>query len=393
MIKYYLFTTIFLLTPSAFSKAKKIQDLTGEIRTWVREKVAAEKVAGLPKSTTFEIDLTLNSLIEDEIKTILSRYKTDYSSVVIIDNQNGNILAAIDYYGRKRRFDRELSFRSSHPAASLVKILTAAELLENKTIAPDHEFKFKGKSTTLYKYQLRKAQGKWKRTQSFEKAFALSNNVVFGKAAINNIHSLSFYKRARKFGFNRPLLPEVTLEPSFFSYPESQYNLAEIASGLNRQTRLSPIHATLLASVVANDGYLNSPRLLAGIHRTDNNTQIWAGETLGWEVMSSDSAKALSHMMNQTMVKGTARSAFKKFVRKYQEDWEFGGKTGSITGGEPFGKRDWFVAYLKPKNHSDSNYPKGISIGIMNINQKKWYVKAPYLSERILGKLIKKNLL
>ena len=57
-----------------------------------------------------------------------------------------------------------------------------------------------------------------------------------------------------------------------------------------------------------------------------------------------------------------------------------GGKTGTITGGLPYGKRDWFVSYAIPKN----NFDKGISLCVMIVNVKKWYIKSPVLAKNII---------
>jgi len=57
------------------------------------------------------------------------------------------------------------------------------------------------------------------------------------------------------------------------------------------------------------------------------------------------------------------------------------GKTGSITGGIPFGKRDWFVSYAKPNDKTGDN---GISVCVMIVNVKKWYIKSTYLAKKII---------
>jgi hypothetical protein len=78
--------------------------------------------------------------------------------------------------------------------------------------------------------------------------------------------------------------------------------------------------------------------------------------------------------------RGTARGAFRRMRKSLKDNLIIGGKTGSITGGEPFGKRDWFVSYARPKNGKD----QGISIAVMIVNIKKWYIKSPYLAKNII---------
>jgi hypothetical protein len=81
-----------------------------------------------------------------------------------------------------------------------------------------------------------------------------------------------------------------------------------------------------------------------------------------------------------TITKGTARSSFRRSLYLLNK-LEIGGKTGSITGGEPYGKRDWFVSYAKSL---EDKTDKGISICVMIVNQKKWYIKSPLLAKNIM---------
>ena len=60
---------------------------------------------------------------------------------------------------------------------------------------------------------------------------------------------------------------------------------------------------------------------------------------------------------------------------------DIGGKTGTITGGIPYGKRDWFISYAKK---SDQEEDRGISVAVMIVNLEKWYVKSTVLAKDII---------
>ena len=68
---------------------------------------------------------------------------------------------------------------------------------------------------------------------------------------------------AHKFGFNQDLMKEFSLGQSFFEEPKNDYNLAEIASGFNKKTMMSPIHAALLSSVIVNKGVIKYPFIIS----------------------------------------------------------------------------------------------------------------------------------
>ncbi|MBT3583302.1 MAG: hypothetical protein HN509_00230 [Halobacteriovoraceae bacterium] len=336
-----------------------------------------------------EIDYTINKNLDKFVHKILRRFKSDYSSVVVIDNNNGNILAAVGYNGREKKFLKSLPFSSTHPSASLAKIVTTAALVQNSIVDLNTSFNYRGKATTLYKYQLKSKTNRWTRYQSLLDAFAKSNNVIFGKAAIKYLTGIGLYKMAYKLGFNKNLMNEINLTPSHFGMPKDQYNLAEIASGFNRDTSMSPVHAAILASTVANNGFLKQPKLVTRLVEGKTQKTLWSASPDQEQVLDRQTAKALQLMMRETVSRGTARGSFRRLPRRIRESLIIGGKTGSITGGVPYGKRDWFSMYAMPK---DQRFGKGISISIMNVNVKKWYVKAARVGREIMEYYFKKEM-
>ena len=83
--------------------------------------------------------------------------------------------------------------------------------------------------------------------------------------------------------------------------------------------------------------------------------------------------------MGLTVSRGTARGAFRRWLRR-NSNFTLGGKTGSITGGLPYGKRDWFVSYASPTEKLED----GISICVMIVNVEKWYIKSTVFTREII---------
>lgn len=325
------------------------------------------------------LDKTINEELNKFVKSRIKYYRPDMVAVVVMDNDNGNILSSVGFDRSTMTFNEYLPFTGTHPSASLFKIVTTAELLRDGDVNPNSEFEFRGKGTTLYKSQLKEGNNRWTRKTNFERAFAMSNNVVFGKAAIENTTPVELKEMADKLGFNQDLMNEINLSKSNFVMPESGYNLAEMASGFNTDTTISPVHCAMLSSVVANDGKLVYPRLITKIYDKENKV-IWENPIRTKKVIEKEINEELKELMQATIQEGTARKKFRKVKRTIKENIEIGGKTGSITGGLPNGKRDWFTSYAKPK---ESNDP-GISVCVMNINFKKWYVKSTKIAEEII---------
>ncbi len=334
-------------------------------------------------NSNYKVNYAINERLEEYVKKQIGQYRPDYASVVVIDNDNGNVLTAIDYSRRTNTFGRNITFSSTHPAASIFKIVTAAELIKQKKVQRDSVFSFNGRSTTLYKYQISKApRHRWIRHQSFQEAFAKSNNVIFGRAGVSYIEPESLLQTANRFGFNENLFDEINLGFSTMRMPSSDdYSMAELTSGFNTETMMSPIHGAVIASIVANDGILKSPNLVTHVMKEKSDDLVWAPKTSAKQVLENRVTRELQEMMELTVAKGTARNAFRRARGFPFKDLDIGGKTGSITGGLPFGKRDWFVTYAKPK---DSSLGKGVSICVMIVNQKKWYVKSTQVAKNLI---------
>ncbi|MGE3608957.1 MAG: penicillin-binding transpeptidase domain-containing protein [Bacteriovoracaceae bacterium] len=332
-------------------------------------------------SSKYIVNYTFNEELEDFIKKQLSLYHPDYTSVVVLDNETGHVLAAVDYARTKNVFGRDLAFSTSHPAASIFKVITAADLLENTHINTNTEFNFTGRSTTLYRHQLKNPPNRrWIRTLDLEKAFATSNNVIFGRTAIENLTPAGLKKMAEKFGFNKRLVEGVNLEPSVFNMAQDQYNLAEFSSGLNTKTVMSPVHGSVIASVVANGGLLRYPVVIKSLQGINDKKVIFPPLKKEEIVLTPQTAEDLRTLFQATITQGTARASFRR-SQYLLSKLEIGGKTGSITGGDPMGKRDWFVSYAKSL---EDKMDKGVSICVMIVNQKKWYVKSSLLAKNIM---------
>lgn len=332
-------------------------------------------------NSRYNIQYTFREELEDFIKKQLALYRPDYTSVVVMDNETGHVLAAVDYSRAKHVFGRDLAFTNSHPAASIFKVITAADLLENTHIKTSTEFSFTGRSTTLYRHQLKEPpQRRWVRSLDFEKAFATSNNVIFGRTALENLTPAGLKKMAEKFGFNKKLVEGVSLTPSVFQMAKDQYNLAELSSGLNTHTLMSPVHGAVIASVVANGGTLRYPVVIKSLESIKDQKTLYPPLKKDELVLTPQTSEDLRTLFMATVTQGTARSSFRR-SQYLLSKLEIGGKTGSLTGGEPFGKRDWFVSYAK--SLEDKN-DKGISICVMIVNQKKWYIKSPLLAKNVM---------
>jgi len=346
------------------------------------------------KNKRYEIKYTIDSGLQRFVDQLLRSYRSDFAAVVIVHNESGSILASSTYSRSTDQKHNDVLFQADHPSASLFKIITAAHLIENAEFEIDSSIPMFGRATTLYKSQLSTKRRYGRSTVDLKSAFAKSHNSFFGKAAIlttdtkvvvqnENSQKLKIMQMAKKMGFDRNLMIDMPLDKSVLMVPGESYELAELASGYNTQTKVTPFHAAILSSIVANDGFLRPLHVITEIIDTSSQDRIYRlthkGIPRKKRALSLESARKLQDVMEYTIVRGTASSAFRGAKKEVLRNNRIGGKTGSITGGNPYGKRDWFSSYMIPIGRPEL----GISVVVMNVNIHHWYVRSSYLARRI----------
>jgi len=156
------------------------------------------------------------------------------------------------------------------------------------------------------------------------------------------------------FGFNHTFNSEITIFPSHLSVSEDKYRLAEIASGFNRETTLSPVHAAMIVSTILNGGQLIDPTIVDRI--VDESGKIIYSESTvsAKQVISTNTSNVIHSMMETTVNSGTARKAFRGYKRdKVLKRLTIGGKTGSIYNRPHDARFDWFVGFAQTKDLSE----------------------------------------
>ncbi len=360
---------------------KKIALLKNEINEFIiSKKVFPHEINIFDEK--YSIEYTLQKDLTEFIEKLVKQYKPDHSAIIVLDNETGKILSAVGYNRETGSLDQDIVFKASHPSASLFKIVTSAKLLEEPDIQEKTLFSYRGRATTLYKYQLKDKSTRWDRSATLKKAFASSNNAVFGKAAISLLSPRDIFEMANRFGFNADLMEEIELPRSKFNLAQDDYHLAELASGFNTETVITPIHGALLSLVVANNGILVNPKIVSKVIDDKDGKDFWVNPMMRKRVLTSEVSSELADMMEGTVEMGTARKSFRRVGDWFKKHLRIGGKTGTITGGMPYGKRDWFTAYAEPK---DGSKGRGISICVMNVNVNKWYVRSAFMARQIIN--------
>lgn len=325
------------------------------------------------------VEYTIDSDLQATMEKLIRSYQPDYAAFVACDAETGELLSLISF--SKANDSDNLAVRASIPAASIFKIVTATTGIDQKLLSADSVIPFNGGYHTLYRRNVAHTnQNRWTRHMTIREAFAKSVNSVFGKIGYALISPFQMEHYARRFQFNESISSDIPIEKGMLLLnSDDPWAMAEVASGFTRVAQMSPVQGALMAAAVANDGKMMEPYVVRTI--SSQGERIYQGEPKVLSLtMNADTAAEMRSMMQETVKTGTARSVFRPLFRK--RTWKevaIGGKTGSLTGGEPFGKCDWFVGYGKSETRK-------VAVSALTINKKNWRVKSSYLAKTFFEK-------
>ncbi len=293
------------------------------------------------------LQTTLNTNL-DRLKT-RTRGKPQRIAMVAMDGKTGFIkaMAGFDLTAPKAN----PCTASDYPAASIFKIVTASAAVEVLGYSGTTPMYFNGNKYTLYKRQLTEKKNRFTSRVSLASAFAESINPVFGKLGTLYLGSEHLDAYARGFGFNQMADSDLIFKTGDFSTTESEYHLAELGCGFNRQTMISPVFAALLVSAIVNQGQSLIPRMVDQVNG-ENGELIYKSKKEVYKTpIQPETAKTMVEIMKKTVSHGTARKAFRGSSRdKVLAGLELGGKTGSLYNSKRTVKYDWFTGFGTDKD-------------------------------------------
>ncbi len=297
-------------------------------------------------NSCFTVQTTIDPGLQQFMMQRLDHKNSRYIGIVIMDPKDGRILAMAGYDKDDPTINPCLDSR--FPAASVFKIITAAAAVETCDLEPDSILKFDGGRYTLYKAQILSKNSKHANRITLRDSFAQSVNPVFGKLGANALGKDVIEEYAEAFGFNREIDFELPLRPSRIELSDKAYELAELASGFNRTTRISPLHGAMLAATIVNHGWVIEPTVVDWILDEAGQAVYQSRMKIRGQAIDPQTAGVMQELMQATVKSGTARKEFQKHTEaKLFSRLEIGGKTGSMGDGSAHRLYDWFVGYAK----------------------------------------------
>ncbi|MCF8068646.1 MAG: PbpA [Desulfobacterales bacterium] len=294
------------------------------------------------------LDASLQKYMSSKLQLSTSRY----IGIVIMEADTGRVLSMVGY--DKTDPTNNTCTNSRFPAASIFKIITAAAAVEHCNFNPDSMLSFNGSKYTLYKSQLTDKKNKYTNSIKFKDSFAQSVNPVFGKIGSLYLGKPVLEKYASAFGFNRDFDFEIPLTTSLTTIKDDSYHWAEIASGFNRDTMITPVYGAMIPATIINNGKIIEPTIIDRISAPDGRILYQNNTVSHHQAITADTSMIINKLMERTIKSGTGRKAFRGCgTDKTLAKLNIGGKTGSINNRTNDVKFDWFVGFASEKNGSE----------------------------------------
>jgi cell division protein FtsI/penicillin-binding protein 2 len=330
-------------------------------------------VSDLPDGRIAE--LSLEPGLQDHIASVLRRYDVPYGAAVAIEPSTGRVLAYVSHSSANPDAG-DLARDPSPPAASTFKVITSSALID-AGVVPETRICYGGGSQRLVEADIEDNPKRDRNCASLAEALGSSINAVFAKLADRKLSAKVIERYAQAFGFGHALPFDVQTRVSPAEVPEERLELARTAAGF-WHTHMSPLHAALIASTIANDGVMPRPILVDRVLDAGGRPLFAASPSAYRNVISRATARTVGHMMTETVAHGTSRSAFfDPHGKPFLPNIKVAGKTGSLSSDQPYRAYSWWIGFAPEESPQ-------IAVAALIVNTPKWRIKASYLAREAL---------
>ena len=324
---------------------------------------------GYVASTTpglVRVEYSLDEVLTARIFQILKRGRVSRGHVIVLDPRNGRLLAYVST-------DEEgLPSGRSYPAASIVKILTAAAVLEEGAGGGEASCVYRGNQYRLNRGRLDRPKNG--REASLEAALASSNNQCFAQWALHSVGEARLLEIFERFGWLAT--PAPGHEKGRVERVETRLDLGRMGSGLDG-VRVTPLHVAQLASILTHGDWVE-PWWVDRVVDAYGVTLPPALQRPKRRVLSKDIAQRLRSMLVSTTTSGTARSAFlDRHGRPRLGSIDVAGETGNLSGRNPSGRYEWFLGLAPAQD------PK-IAVVVLQLQGHMWWRRSTELAADVL---------
>lgn len=289
------------------------------------------------------IDQEIQYRIEEELEQTVSKWEAVSGSVIVMNPNNGEILALANYP----------SFNSNHPGdysifetrnraimdlfepGSTFKIITAALALKYEVIDLEEKLWGENGNFRVRDRVIKEAGGHDYGWMNLEQVIAKSSNVCSAKLALRLGEKM--HTGVREFGFGEKTYIDLPGEVrGILSRDGSEVRIANM--GFGQGISVTPIQMVKAYSIIANGGYDVTPHVVKEIVSEEGEKFLANQDEKGSRILDSEIAKVLSQMLRTVVTGGTGTGTDIK-------GFEVAGKTGTAQKPIPGGyAKDKYIA-------------------------------------------------
>jgi cell division protein FtsI/penicillin-binding protein 2 len=312
------------------------------------------------------VEYTLDAELTRQVFRVLERGRVDLGHVILLEPTAGRVLAYastdVEQFPPTR----------AYPAASLVKVITAAAALGSDPDKARLPCRYRGSPYRLTRSRI--DPPKRGHTVSLRRALATSNNQCFAQLAVHAVGGTPLVEAIERFGWLSE--PAVAHAAGTVEIADDRYEVGRLGCGL-AGCRITPLHAAQLAATLAH-GELITPRwierVLDGLGRELPAPAVKAPR----RVLTRKLAAELRAMLVDTTVSGTARGAFRgRGGRPLLGPVKVAGKTGSLSGSDPRGRYEWFIGAAPAEAPS-------VAVAVVLVQGDLWWRNASQIAAEVL---------
>jgi membrane peptidoglycan carboxypeptidase len=329
---------------------------------------APPEAGGIPGP--LRVEYTLHPELSERVHEALANAKVALGHVIVLDPETGHLLAYASTDVKRFPPGRV------YPAASLIKVVTAAAALDRDPAVEGRMCRFDGSPYRLTPSRVDPPR-RGGRTVSLEKALASSNNQCFAQLAVHTVGGLHMLEAIRRFGLLE--VPAPGHAAGAVDGGSDTYALGKLGSGLNG-TWITPLHAAALAGTLA-DGVRVEPRWIDRVTDAEDHELALPPAKPAQRVLTPELARTLRSMLVSTTTKGTARRAYRdRRGRPLLGMIRVAGKTGSLSGHDPDGRYEWFAGVAPATD------PR-VAVAVVVVQQGKWWRSASQVSAEVFRQI------
>ncbi|AEX86383.1 cell division protein FtsI/penicillin-binding protein 2 [Marinitoga piezophila KA3] len=261
------------------------------------------------------IDLKMQRIAYEELSKTIKEQDAVGGTVIIMETKTGKIRAVASNY------PYNMAFMGYVEPGSTMKPIIYSIALEENIISPYQKFNLKPRIKPVpdVNFTISEVEGHYFNSVDVKDAIAYSSNVAVTmvmKKILENYSEEWLYDKLKRMGLGEKTGVEFSKEISgVFMPPDKWYKITPYQIAIGQGIGVTPIQLVSIFNILANEGKYIKPTFLE--NKKGKDIQIFSPET----------ADLMKDWLRYTMVKGTARKAYKPGVL-------IAGKTGTAQKAE-----------------------------------------------------------